>query len=228
MDVSNITVNTQSSIRIVTAAGKVIYVDPLEIPEAKNDADYIFVTHDHYDHCSMKDIRNLSAENTAFIIPVPLEKKFRNDYKKVFGEALDDKIIDAKTSKDKLLTVKPGKSYETSDFSFETVASYNIAKPFHPKRAGWVGYILVVDGTRIYIAGDTDATKEAKRVSCDVAMIPIGGTFTMNYKQAADLINEMKPQCVIPTHYGSIVGNVSDGDDFKKLVNEDIQVELKL
>ena len=85
-----------------------------------------------------------------------------------------------------------------------------------------------MSGTRIYIAGDIDAIDEAKAVKCDIAMIPIGGFYTMNYKEGADLINTMKPKTAIPTHYGTAVGSPSDGENFAKLVDKDIQVELKL
>ncbi|MCR5213592.1 MAG: MBL fold metallo-hydrolase [Eubacterium sp.] len=209
MDVTNITVNTQSSILI--DCGKKIYVDPLEIDGENHDADYVFITHDHYDHFSEKDILKIINENTVFIAP----------------KAMEAKLI-MKTPVGTQIIVEPGNEYETDDFTFETVASYNKVKPFHPKRSGWCGYILNIDGKRIYIAGDTDATKEAESVDCDIALIPIGGTYTMNYKEAAKLINKMKPKVVIPTHYGAIVGNKSDGQDFEKLVDSGIQVVLKL
>jgi L-ascorbate metabolism protein UlaG (beta-lactamase superfamily) len=111
---------------------------------------------------------------------------------------------------------------------FETVPAYNILKPFHPKQAEWVGYILQIGGKRIYVAGDTDATKEAKSVSCDVALIPIGGTYTMDVKNAAELANILQPDVVIPTHYGCIVGNPEDGEAFAKLVKAPVKVELKI
>ena len=59
-------------------------------------------------------------------------------------------------------------------------------------------------------------------------MLPIGGYYTMNAKEAAKLVNEIKPKLAIPTHYGSIIGRLEDGDTFKRLVNPEIQVELKL
>ncbi len=209
MDISNITVNTQSSILI--DFGKKIYIDPIEIADATHDADYIFITHDHSDHYSMPNIHKILDNKTVFIIPVPLEMSVRRS-----------------TPVGSQICVIPGQRYETSDFTFETVPSYNLTKSFHPKSAGWCGYIITLDGVRIYVAGDTDATNEAGEVKCDIALVPIGGTFTMNYKEAAELINKMKPKYVIPTHYGSYVGDISDGEEFSKLVDEDIKVELKL
>ncbi|MBO4863211.1 MAG: MBL fold metallo-hydrolase [Eubacterium sp.] len=209
MDVSKITVNAQNSIRI--DAGKVIYIDPFEIKESNNDADYIFITHDHYDHFSPESIEKIIKADTVIVVPEPMAKK------------LDKKVNAAET-----ILVKPDQTYQTKDFSFETVKAYNNMKPFHVKGAGWVGYILIIDGQRVYIAGDTDATKDAEEVKCDIALIPIGGFYTMNYKEAAELINKIKPRFVIPTHYGKVVGKPTDGEDFKELVDDDIIVEIKL
>ena len=209
MDVSKITVNAQSSIRI--DAGKIIYFDPFSIEDEAHDADYIFLTHDHYDHFSPEDISKVAKSGTIFVAPDGMKGKLGNIQGASGG-----------------MIVKPGEAYKTDDFGFETVPSYNPMKPFHPKRAGWVGYILELDGKRIYVAGDTDATKEAKAVRCDIALIPIGGTFTMNYKEAASLINVIKPEYVIPTHYGDVVGSKSDGDSFAGLVDSGIKVEFRL
>lgn len=209
MDISGIFVNTQNSIRI--DCGKIIYVDPLDIRQESHDADYIFITHDHYDHFSLEDINKVLKQETQFVVPLKMDIRVRKN-----------------TPVGHNLAVIAGKSYETEDFTFETVPAYNLIKPFHKKSAGWVGYILNIDDTRIYIAGDTDATREAKNVKCDIAMVPIGGTYTMNHKEAAALINKIKPKYVIPTHYGSLVGDKLDGERFKQLVDEKIEVVLKL
>ena len=127
-----------------------------------------------------------------------------------------------------IVTVEPGVRREAEGLALETVPAYNMLKPFHPKSAGWVGYILQVDGKRIYIAGDTDATREAKAVRCDVALVPIGGTYTMDAGKAAELVNAIRPEVAIPIHYGSIVGKPSDGEAFAGYVKAPIRVELKL
>ena len=93
---------------------------------------------------------------------------------------------------------------------------------------GWLGYIITVDGKRIYVSGDIDAIKEARAVRCDIAMIPIGGFYTMNAKQAAKLINEIRPEIAIPTHYGSVIGKPEDAEEFKSLVKEPVRVEIKM
>ena len=210
MDVSFITVNAQNSIRI-DANGTIIYVDPYQIDEEIHDADYIFITHDHYDHFSLESINKILQRETAFVVPIAMDKKVRKN-----------------TAVGINYPVEPGKAYEVNGLSFETVAMYNKLKPFHPKKSGWCGYIIDVSGTRIYIAGDIDDIDEAKAVKCDIAMIPIGGFYTMNYKEGARLINNMKPKVAIPTHYGTAVGSPTDGESFAKLVDKDIQVEIKL
>ena len=209
MDISKISVNSQNSIRI--DAGKIIYFDPFKINEVSSDADYIFITHDHYDHFSPEDINKVVNSDTKFILPTAMEKKFYKSYREA-----------------SVMWVAPGNSYQTEDFSFETVAMYNIMKPFHPKKAEWCGYIVEIEGTRIYVAGDIDAIEEAKQAKCDIAMIPIGGFYTLNHKEGAELINTMKPKIVIPTHYGTGAGKPEDGPKFSALVDDSIEVVLKL
>ena len=207
----NISVNTQNSIRIMSAAGAV-YIDPLEISGEPHDAAFILITHDHYDHFSPEDIKRVAGSDSILVVP----EKMQGKAKAIAG------------SVGSVETVKPGERREINGLEVETVTAYNLLKPFHPKSAGWVGYILTIDGKRIYIAGDTDETKEAKEVHCDIALVPIGGTYTMDAKKAAELINTIRPDIAIPTHYGSIVGNPSDGDAFAQHVKAPVKVELIL
>ena len=181
--IDNIEVLFHSSIRIRSSAG-VIYIDPYKIDKAYNDADYIFITHDHYDHYSVEDIKKVVGEKTVFVVPEKMENTISSDFRG-YGE---------------IRTVSPGNENIVNNVEFETVAAYNLLKPFHPKKSGWCGYILILDGKRVYIAGDTDATKEAKNVKCDIAMIPISGTFTIDAKKAAELVNHIKPRVAIPIH----------------------------
>ena len=106
--------------------------------------------------------------------------------------------------------------------TIEAVVSYNVGKPMHPKENGWLGYIVTVDDITIYVSGDCDAMPE--EISCDIAMIPIGGTYTMNPVEAAEWINIMNPEIVVPTHYGTLVGSYEDADIFEPLVKKDIRV----
>ena len=207
----NITVFMHNSIRI-TDRDRQIYIDPFQMREEPHDADYILITHDHHDHFSPEDIKKVAGSNTVLIVP----------------EKMQSKANEAADLVRRIITVKPGVYHEIDGLEIETVPAYNILKPFHPKNSEWVGYILRVDGKRIYIAGDTDATKEAKAVKCDIALIPIGGTYTMDAKKAAELVNTLRPSVAIPVHYGSIVGKPGDGEVFANNVKDPIKVEFKI
>ena len=205
-----ITVNAHSSIRI--AAEKVIYIDPFQLKNEPHDGDIIFITHSHFDHFSPEDIEKLSNQGTVYVLP----------------ESMLDEVLEAGLPADKLVALAPEQKTEVCGIEVETVPSYNMDKPMHPKANGWLGYVITVENTRVYIGGDMDATPEAAAVQCDVAMIPVGGTYTMNPCEAAALINEMKPGTAIPTHYGSLVGEAEDGKAFAELVDSSIHVEFRL
>ena len=182
----NIEVLYHSSIRINKE--KIIYIDPFKIDRNFNDADIIFITHDHYDHYSEEDIDKVINENTTIIIP----------------EELLTKLLRKGINKNAIITVEPNKT-------------------FHPKGNDWVGYIITINNIRYYIAGDTDITEENKKVKCDVAFVPVGGRYTMDFKEAAQLINEIQPKIAIPIHYGSVVGTNQDATDFVKLLHPSIK-----
>lgn len=201
----NIEVLYHSSIRINKE--KTIYIDPFKIDRNYNDADIVFITHDHYDHYSEEDIDKVINENTTIIIP----------------EELLTKLLKKGINKNAIITVEPNEKYVVQGIKFETIPAYNTNKTFHPKKNGWVGYIIIINGIRYYIAGDTDITEENKQVKCDVAFVPVGGTYTMDFKEAASLINEIKPKIAIPIHYGSIVGTEQDAIDFIRLLQPEIK-----
>lgn len=204
---SGVEVLRHSSIRI--SRNIVMYFDPYKIDKEVNDADIIFCTHSHYDHFSEEDILKVKNDKTIF---VGTEDTYTNVMKLGFSDK-------------RIIMVEPNKQYEVLGIKFQTVPSYNIDKPYHPKENGWVGYIVESNDINYYISGDTDLTPEAKMVSCDVALVPIGGRFTMNAKEAASLINTIEPQIAIPTHYGDIVGTKEDAELFEKLVKEGIKVK---
>ena len=201
----NIEVLYHSSIKINKE--KTIYIDPFKIDKDYNDADIVFITHDHFDHYSEEDIDKVINENTTIIIP----------------EELLTKILRKGINKNAVITVESNKEYMVQGIKFETIPAYNTNKTFHPKENDWVGYIITLDGIRYYIAGDTDITEENKKVKCDVAFVPVGGTYTMDFKEAAQLINEIQPKIAVPTHYGSIVGTEQDATDFIKLLHPSIK-----
>lgn len=204
----NIEVLTHSSIRI--NKGKVIYFDPFDIEKNYNDADIIFITHSHYDHYSEKDIDRVKNEGTYFVAP-----------KDVKMELLKKGI-----NEEQIISVAPNQTEEILGIKFEIVAAYNVNKKFHPKENNWVGYIIEIDGIRYYVAGDTDINEDNIKVQCDVAFVPIGGTYTMDYKEAAELVNRIKPKIAVPIHYGSIVGTEQDAEKFLSLLEKNIEGKI--
>lgn len=200
-----IEVFTQSAIKITTT--KNIYFDPYQIKNKYHDADYVFITHDHYDHYDEESLRNILKETTIIITPECLEDRVKNITKNY-------------------ITVLPEKSYSVGELSFETISSYNTNKPFHPKEKLYVGYKVKIEDKYFYIMGDTDITNETLKVKCDICFVPIGGTYTMNVKEAANYINTINPSLAVPIHYGSIVGDIDLYKEFIKLINPSIKVEV--
>lgn len=186
-----------------------IYIDPFEIDNETKDADIIFITHSHYDHFSIKDILKIKNENTIIV-----------STKDTYQELI--KYFDS----NKVIIVIPNNSYEVLGIKFDTVRAYNVNKSFHPIDNDWVGYIINIDNTKYYIMGDTDINDDVLKVKCDVLFIHIGGTYTMNYKEAASYTNTINPKIVIPTHYGLIVGDSKLGQEFKSLINNNISCEI--
>ena len=184
MNLNHVTVNTQSSIRI--EGSKVLYFDPFQITEATNDADIIFITHEHYDHFELDSIAKIKKEDTLLVAPESMKKKV---------------ISEGGLASDQCVFYNPGEEHKQGEITIETISAYNKLKPFHPKGKKWQGYVVQMDGIRYYVAGDTDVNEDIRKVQCDVAMIPIGGHYTMDKKQAADYAAALKPQAVIPTHY---------------------------
>ena len=204
----NIKVLCHSSIKF--EKGQVLYFDPFKIKENYNDADIIFITHSHYDHFSEEDILKVKKEETKIVIP----------------EDLYDKCLDLGFNEEDIVIVVPNEEKEVNGIKFKTIPAYNVNKNFHPKENNWVGYILTLDNVIYYIAGDTDITEENKKVKCDVAFVPIGGTYTMTAEEAATLVNEINPKIAVPIHYGLIVGSKEDEEVFKNSLNNDIDCEI--
>lgn len=204
----NIKVLCHSSIKF--EKGEVIYFDPYKVNKNYNDADIVFITHSHYDHFSEEDILKVKKEDTKIVVP----------------EDLHDRSLELGFNKENILVVKPNEEYEVNGIGFKTIPAYNVNKNFHPKENNWVGYILNLDNVIYYIAGDTDITEENKKVKCDVAFVPIGGTFTMTAKEAASLVNKISPKIAIPVHYGLIVGTKEDEEVFKDSLNDNIECQI--
>ena len=206
--INNISINCHSSIKI--NGEKVIYIDPYKIKGINNDADLIFITHEHYDHYSIEDINKIKKSNTRFIVP----------------KSMKNRLIIDRISENDIISVDVKNKYNVDDIEFETIPAYNINKNFHPKNNNWVGYIININNIKYYIAGDTDMTEEAINVKCDIAFIPIGGTYTMDYKEAATLTNKIKPKYAIPIHYGLIVGKYEDAIKYSNLLDKEIECKI--
>lgn len=205
----NVEVLKHSSIKIKKS--KTIYIDPFKMDTKYADADIIFCTHSHYDHFSLEDILLVARIDTHFVVTEDAKSSLQ-----MIG--IPEKQIH---------TVKPNQSYLVDGVEFTTVPAYNEEKKFHPKKNEWVGYVITLDEIKYYIAGDTDNTEEARKVVCDVAFLPIGGTYTMDYKEAAELANTIDAKVIVPTHYGCIVGEKEETEKFKKLVEKQVEILIK-
>jgi L-ascorbate metabolism protein UlaG (beta-lactamase superfamily) len=173
-------------------ASKCIYIDPYEIrSDAK--ADLILITHEHFDHCSPDDVAKILAPQTVIVTEKDSAKKVSGDVR----------------------LMKPGDSLSIDDIKIEAVPAYNTNKDFHPKEAGWLGFILEVDGVRVYHAGDTDFIPEMKDLNVDIALLPVSGTYVMTSDEAVDAALAIGPGLAIPMHYGAIVGDNADALNFK-------------
>jgi L-ascorbate metabolism protein UlaG (beta-lactamase superfamily) len=180
---------------------KIIYIDPFQI-QPDEEADLVFITHEHFDHFSPEDLEKIVTEET-FIVACHLCDLRK--YKKV-------------------RLVKPNESFEVEGIKVETIPAYNInkfrepGKVFHPKEDGKVGYVLEIEGVKIYHAGDTDNIPEmANLKNIDVALLPVSGTYVMTPEEAVEAVKIIKPQLAIPMHYGAIVGSLEDAQKFKEL-----------
>ncbi len=176
---------------------KVVYIDPWKIKEKERGlAELILITHEHYDHCSPEDIAKLCKSDTQVVAPGDCVSK-------ISGQAT---------------AIKPGDILTIKGITLEAVPAYNLKKPYHPKANGWVGYIITIGKERIYHAGDTDLIPEMERIKADIALLPCGGTYTMDAIEAAQAANKIKPKLAIPMHYGSIIGTEKDVQRFKENV----------
>jgi len=183
----------------IEGQGAVIYLDPFKINEGPK-ADLILITHDHFDHCSPADVAKIQKPETVIVTVAQAATKLSGQIK----------------------TVKPGDDFTVKGIAVKTIPAYNINKfrspgvPFHPKESGYVGFILTVNGLRIYHAGDTDFIPGMKGLGPDIALLPVSGTYVMTAEEAAEAAAAIKPKLAIPMHVGGPVGSLSDADRFKE------------
>jgi L-ascorbate metabolism protein UlaG (beta-lactamase superfamily) len=190
---------------------KVIYIDPFKIKEDSEKADIILITHSHYDHCSVADIKNIIKEGTKIVLTADSQSKITR-----FETPIDIQIIE------------PNKELVFGDIKISAIPAYNVDKTFHQKEEGWVGYIIKMKDILIYHAGDTDFIPEMQKLTGHkqpdkqfIALLPIGGRFTMNAEEAAEAAKLIKPALAIPMHYGGLVGNAADAEEFVKMCKEE-------
>ncbi|RJQ17234.1 MBL fold metallo-hydrolase [Candidatus Woesearchaeota archaeon] len=180
---------------------KHVYIDPFQLKTAE-PADVILITHGHYDHCSIEDIKKIAKSETIIVCTPDCISKFNSLKVK------------------QIVPVQPGNKLKVHDVLIEVVPAYNTNKQFHQKAEEWVGYIVTVNGKRIYHAGDTDRIPEMKTFKVDVALLPVSGTYVMTAEEAALACQDIKPNIAIPMHYGSIIGSRADAEKFKSLAEK--------
>ena len=205
MEYRNIHWFGQSAFRIEDGALQ-IYIDPFKLPAGLPKADVIFITHAHFDHFSMEDIKKIKVKQTMIVAPMDVALKFE----------------------DSALGVVPGKEYAFGTWKVTTVPAYNIDKKFHPKEKKWVGYIITLSNDqKVYHAGDTDFIPEMREIYTDIAMLPCDGTYTMTAKQAAEAANTFKPKVLIPMHPGEGLGTIKAGEEVKKLFQGETLIKTR-
>jgi len=196
---------------VLNTGSKTIYIDPYNIPENSEKADIILITHSHYDHCSVADLKKIVKEGTKIMVPADCPSKICR-----FDEEIDIQIVE------------PGKEFNIGDLRIITVAAYNIDKSFHPREEGWVGYLIKNPGVVVYHAGDTDVIPEMDKLTGHkqkgiefIALLPVGGRFTMSFEEAFEAVKKIKPSLAIPMHFGSVVGLEEDAKEFVQMCEEE-------
>jgi len=190
---------------------KVIYIDPFNIKESSEKADIILITHSHYDHCSVADMKNIIKEGTKIVLTADSQSKITRS-----EVPIDIRII------------APNQELTLGEVKISTIPAYNIDKSFHPKEEEWVGYIIKMNDVLIYHAGDTDLIPEMQKLTGYnqpdkkfIALLPIGGRFTMDVEEAVEAAKLIKPTLAVPMHYGGIVGSREDAEEFVRLCKEE-------
>ncbi len=183
---------------------KVVYFDPWEISEGPK-ADVICITHDHFDHCSPSDVKKISKDDTVIVTEAVAAEKLSGDVR----------------------VLKPGQSVDAGGTRVNAVPSYNTDKDFHPKSNEWLGFVVEMDGVRIYHAGDADFIPEMRDLDVDIALIPVSGTYVMDVDQAIEAARAIKPKIAVPMHYGKIVGSEDDAKKFAEALKDEMTVVIK-
>jgi len=174
---------------LMKVGGKKVYIDPFKLSTVKDRADVILITHPHFDHLNMEDIAKIADSKTEIFVT---------------KDSVD------KVTVGKVHGVEPNKSYSSSVLKFSTIPAYNVVEERldkHPKANNWVGYIVEANNMKIYHAGDTDFIPEMEKISVDLALIPMSGTYTMDPEEAIKAANRIDAEVVAPMHYRAVLGH---------------------
>jgi len=199
----------QATIKIISG-GKTIFFDPFKIT-SQEKADIVFITHSHHDHLSLPDLKKVCREQTVVVAPRDCENQL------------------ADSGLHHIEYVEPGMEGWIGELKYITIPAYNIVKTnFHPRSNNWVGYVVDIEGTKVYHAGDTERIPEMQQIHCDIAMLPLGQTYTMNsVEEAANAALDTGCSIAIPIHYGMYEGTFSDAEKFRQLLQDKIEVVIK-
>jgi L-ascorbate metabolism protein UlaG (beta-lactamase superfamily) len=206
----NITRIAHDTFRI--AGSKVLYTDPYKVKE-KDQADIVVISHEHFDHLSREDLEKVCTPKTRIVA----------------SSLCQDGVKGLKVAETRF--VDPGGKASVDGVEIEAVPAYNInkfrepGKAFHPKGEARVGFVIRLDGTTVYFAADTDFIPEMRSIKCDIALLPVSGTYVMTAEEAAKAAVALNPKIAVPMHYGAIVGSEDDARKFKSLV-KNCQVEI--
>lgn len=188
---------------------KTIYFDPWKLAKNSKKADIILVTHEHFDHFSKEDIALIVSKDTVILTDKTVAKQLKG--------AINCKDIQA---------LSVGDEIEVDEIGIKAVASYNTNKDFHTKSSQKLGFIVSMGGVSLYHAGDTDFIPEMKGYRCDIALLPVSGTYVMTAQEAVQAALAIMPKVAIPMHYGDIVGSEDDANMFKKGLSGKVTVRV--
>ncbi len=190
---------------VLIRSDKIVYIDPWKV-RTKDRADLVLSSHCHYDHLSPADVERIRKDDTVVVTAADAASGLPGNVR----------------------IVRPGEIITIHGIPVEAIPAYNTNKAFHPRKSGWIGFVITLEGKRIYYAGDTDRTPEMEAVRADIVIVPVGGPYTMTAAEAAGAVNVIKPEAAIPIHWGDIVGSAADAKTFQELCKVPVSIKKPL